>query len=272
MTASTAVRPVGVGELQRAWRAVRAGQFVRDRPAPRVDSLGPSDASRAWCPEERVVPVVGALPQAGATTLALALATAAAPARVVECSTMLASGLAAAAIAELGTSDSGWLLGRRDNVRLVRSGPDDRPCGVAHPLPDAAAPGTSLSVLDVGSAQAATGWVAATLALASRVVVLSAATVPGLRRLEAALAVVGPDRAVAATRGSDPRRWPRELRAALGPAARHLQREGRWVTVPHDRHLAVRGLDSLPLPPTLLAAARDLLRRVDAAHDSRGTR
>lgn len=272
MTATTAVRPVGVDELQRAWRAVRAGQFLIDRPASRVDSLGPSDASRAWCPEERVLPVVGALPQAGATTLALALATAVAPARVVECSPMLASGLAAAATAELGTSASGWVLGRRDNVRLVRSGPDDRPSGVAHPLPDDGAPGTSLSVLDVGSAQAATGWVAATLALASHVVVVTTATVPGLRRVEAALAGVGPDRGVVAMRGPDPRRWPRELRAALGPAARHLHREGYWVTVPHDRHLAVRGLDSSPIPPTLLAAARDLLRRVDAAHDSRGPR
>lgn len=272
MTATTAVRPVGVDELQQAWRAVRAGRFLTDRPAPRVDGLGPSDARRAWCPGERVLPVVGALPQAGATTLALALATAAAPARVVECGPMLASGLVAAATAELGTSDSGWLLGRRDDVRLVRLGPDARPCGVAHPLPDAAAPGTSLSVLDVGSAQAATGWVAATLALASHVVVLSAATVPGLRRLEAALAVVGPDRAVVAMRGPDPRRWPRELRAALGSAARDLHREGRWVAIPHDRHLAMRGLDTLPLPPALLAAARDLLRRVDAAHDSKGTR
>ena len=59
----------------------------------------------------------------GATTFALALATAAnTDARVVECSSATTSGLAAASTAELGAHPSGWVQGSRGDVLLQRTG------------------------------------------------------------------------------------------------------------------------------------------------------
>ena len=58
----------------------------------------------------------------GATTFALALATAAnTDARVVECSSATTSGLAAASTAELGAHPSGWVQGSRGEVLLQRT-------------------------------------------------------------------------------------------------------------------------------------------------------
>ena len=83
MTQST-TRPVAIGELQRAWLAVQAGEF-RGRASSR-SRVRTEHADPRWAPRERVLPVVGCHPQAGASTLAVAIATAAAPARVIECS------------------------------------------------------------------------------------------------------------------------------------------------------------------------------------------
>ena len=63
--------------------------------------------------------MVGAAGGTGASTLALALATAAGG-RVVECASVTASGLAGAPTAELGRHDSGWLQGTRDTVLIER--------------------------------------------------------------------------------------------------------------------------------------------------------
>ena len=68
-----AVTEVTVGELQRAWRAIRAGGFA-DAARPAV-----------WRADEPVLVVLGAHGLSGASTLALALASSAEPARVVEC-------------------------------------------------------------------------------------------------------------------------------------------------------------------------------------------
>jgi len=69
-------RPVSVGELQRAWRAVQAGDFRdRSRPAPVAAVRRPTGDRELWAPVEQVIPVVGCLGQAGASTVALALAT-----------------------------------------------------------------------------------------------------------------------------------------------------------------------------------------------------
>ncbi len=274
-----ATRAVGVDELQRAWHAVQEGQFV----APRLAASGavplPTEPAvaddRYWRPGEGVLPVVGCLPQAGATSLALAIATHAAPARVIECSSPTASGLVGAATAELGTTSSGWTVGRRDQVHLARPSASYLRTGEL-PFPDDAAIGTVLSVLDVGwnleQVLASRGWVGATLDAASPVVFVGTATVPGLRRLETALTLLAPSHAVVAVRGPDPRRWPRELTAAIGPATKDQRRTGRWVAVPHDRRLAFRGVDSAPLPPALLTAARDVLRHVSAAgHPQKGS-
>ncbi|WP_448062527.1 hypothetical protein [Cellulomonas hominis] len=275
-----ATRAVGVDELRRAWHAVQEGQFLAPRAidsgrVPRPTAPAVAD-DRCWRPGEGALPVVGCLPQAGATSLALAIATHASPARVIECSPPTVSGLVGAATAELGATPSGWTVGRRDQVYLAR------PSGGTHlsagelPLPDDAAVGTVLSVLDIGwnleQVLASHGWLSASLDAAPQVVLVGTATVPGLRRLETALTVLDPPRAVVAVRGPDPRRWPRELTAAIGPATRDQHRTGRWVAVPHDKRLALRGIDSAPLPPALVTAARDVLHHVSAAgHPQKGS-
>lgn len=273
-----ATRAVGVDELRRAWHAVQEGRFLAPRAIERVGVPRPTASAvaddRGWRPGEGVLPVVGCLPQAGATSLALAIATHASPARVIECSRPAASGLVGAATAELGATPSGWTVGCRDQVHLAR------PSGTYSsadelPLPDDAALGTALSVLDVGweleHVPASHGWLSAPLEAAPQVVLVGTATVPGLRRLETTLTLLHPACAVVAVRGPDLRRWPRELTAAMGPATRDQRRTGRWVAVPHDRRLALRGIDSAPLPPALLTAARDVLRHVSAVgHPQKG--
>lgn len=275
-----ATRAVGVDELRRAWRSVQEGQFLAPRPMDRGTVLRPTEPAaaddRTWRPCEIVLPVVGCVPQAGATSLALAIATHASPARVIECGSPTASGLVGAATAELGTTSSGWTVGRRDEVHLAR--PSALHLGVGElPSPDDAATGTVMSVLDVGcelgQLLASRGWLSAIVDAAPRVVLVGTATVPGLRRLETALTLLDPARTVVAVRGGrDPRRWPRELTAAMGRATRDQHRTGRWVVVPNDKCLALRGIDSTPLPPALLTAARDVLRHVGAAgHPQKGT-
>ena len=102
-----------VCELRRAWAALDAGQFA--------EAHEPQRPAQRWTPAqgERVLAVIGAHGTAGASTLALAIATAAAPARVVECASTSRSGLVGAATAELGGRD-GWLRGTRDKVVLER--------------------------------------------------------------------------------------------------------------------------------------------------------
>jgi hypothetical protein len=137
---------VEVAELQRAWRAVQAGQF---RSTARRT---PSDATH-WTPPEPVVPVLGCAGSAGASTLALALATVAAArwggSRVVECCTATASGLAAASTAELGRHPAGWVQGRRGEVLIDRS---SELLADVHqvPLPVETPASVAISVLDVG--------------------------------------------------------------------------------------------------------------------------
>ena len=72
---------VSVTELQRAWQAVRGGQFRRaagetTRPAPRAGAPGrTSDVPGArWWSDAPLLPVVGCHGGAGASTLAAAVA------------------------------------------------------------------------------------------------------------------------------------------------------------------------------------------------------
>src|SRR4051794_38572820 len=120
---------VSVEELQRAWAAVASGEF-RSRNSPARRDRG------SWSPRGRVLAVVGATGRVGATSVALAVAEAAhVPARVIECPPVHASGLTAAAQAELGINATGWRKGIRDGVVIERS-----PIGVhtveSLPVPD----------------------------------------------------------------------------------------------------------------------------------------
>lgn len=267
MTAG-ATRPVGVEELRRAWRALQAGQFrAHHRPvAARPDTIH-ATLDQHWAPAETTLTVVGCVGQSGASTVALALATAAGDARVIECCPATASGLAAATTAELGTSPRGWTLGRRGRVSIART--TEVHLTATHltaadlPLPDEPTTDPDLTVLDVGwdlgYVLATPGWLSDHLRRAGPVIVTTTATIPGLRRLETALTLLGPDRALVAVLGPTRRRWPRHLNAALGPHATARDNAGLLTVIPTDKHLATRGLDSTPLAPSLLRAAENLL-------------
>ncbi|WP_404388830.1 hypothetical protein [Humibacillus xanthopallidus] len=263
MTTAVARPAVSTAELKRAWMAVQAGQF---RSGGRRRSTSPGCArSRpegVWEPTEPVLPVVGCHGGAGATTLAVALATASGVARVIECATATASGLAATATAELGHT-GGWAQGSRDQVLLERAtatvtGPDDVPTPTAPTRPE------GLSVLDVSwelsQLLAGSSWLADQVRHAPTVIAVTSATLPGLRRLEGALALLHGTDVVAGVVGPRRGRWPRGVAASMGPRTRELDRRCHLVDIPTDAGLAGRGLDSGPLPPALLSAAATLLR------------
>ena len=272
---TTAAQPVSVDELRRAWAAVQDGQFrsLRHGSAGSRPPTTVTPAGQEWTPAERVVPVVGCVGRAGASTLALALVTRAGDARVVECCTATGSGLSTAVTAELGTSPTGWVLGRRDRVWVART---DR--AVLGPgtlaVPEDPVTAVTVTVVDVGwdlgQVLATPGWLADCISDAETVVAVTTATIPGVRRLETALTLLGPARVVIAVVGTTRRRWPRALTAALGPHAGACDRAGRLVAITTDRRLAVRGLDSAPLPASLLRAADTLLRLTAADHHEKG--
>lgn len=260
---ATATRPVAVEELRRAWHAVQDGAF---RSAAHRPSVRRTDGHVTGSdPAGPILPVVGVVPQAGASTLALAMATIRGG-RVVECCTATASGLATAVTAEMGVTASGWVIGRREGVHIARTSAIHR-CLDEIPVPEDVPAGTGTSVLDVGwdlgQVLTGDGWLTASVLNSPSVLLVTTVNVPGLRRLEVAADLLGIDRVVVAARGSDPRRWPRQVRGAAGDHARALHAAGRWVALPHERDLAVRGLDSTPLPRPLLAVAEDLWRRCD---------
>lgn len=288
---------VSVDELKRAWAAVQAGHFRRRpsgealrhagaRPvaglaADHVASQPPADdPGQVWAPEpfEQVLPVVGCVGSAGATTVALTVALAAGfSARVVECCSMTVSGLAAASTAELGLHESGWRQGKRDQVLLERaSGVWVRGDQVPMPTTASSAGGASaagaLTVLDIGwelgHLLATRCWLNQTVRDAHIVVAVTPATVPGLRRLEGALELLGFDRTIAAVVGPRFKKWPTSVRHSAGPNTRRLLEHERLVEIPKDPALAVTGLDSAALPPRVLQAAGRLLDRthLTAAH------
>ncbi|KGN41033.1 hypothetical protein [Knoellia aerolata] len=257
MTSVARSRPVGVDELRRAYWAVQAGTFRRGhrvrRPTP------------GWTPSAPVLAVVGACAGTGASTLALALATAAETARVVECASPTAAGLSAAATAELGRDPDGWVRGARDAVLIER--PADvlgGPHEVPHPRPSEH---NGLMVVDVawelGTVLAGHGWLTDLLEGPGPVVLTAPATVPGLRRLDAALGLLAHARPVVALLGPRRRALPRHIASALAALSRSHDLAGRVVEVPADTRLRTCGVDSTPLPQGLLRAATELLALTD---------
>jgi hypothetical protein len=271
VTAATTSRPaVSVDELQRAWAAVQAGDFRRDPTRANARPTRPAaPAVSEWIPSagERTVAVLGAAGSVGASTVALALALAAPePVRVVECCSVTTSGMAAASTAELGLHESGWRQGGRDHVLLERGSEplihiDDVP------TPTASEHERQLTVLDVGwdlaQVLATSGWLGDATRSADALVVVTTATVPGIRRLEAALGLLGEDRAVVAVVGPRRKKWPKGVEHSAGPATRRALAAERCVEICEDRALAAAGLDSRPLPDAVLDAGRQLLARLD---------
>ncbi|WP_109472416.1 hypothetical protein [Ornithinimicrobium cavernae] len=255
---------VTVEELQRAWRAVQAGDFRHHgAPGPRRPARG--TATTEWVPEHPVLPVLGCHGGAGTTTLAVALATASdVPARVVEASSLLATGLAGCATAEFGRSGPGWLRGTRDGVLLEHSS-DVLATPADAPVPGAAEDAVSLTVLDAGWEAGALflsdGWLPRAVFAGPGLVLVTTATVPGMRRLEGVLHLLGEDlEPLVAVTGRRRRKWPREVTHAMGDRTRRIDDAEAVVDVPHDAALATSGLDGSPLPAGVLAAATQILR------------
>ena len=261
---------VSVDELQRAWAAVQEGQFRRQHPAapaPLPDTWVPASSALAssaparWVPTGQVVVVAGAAGRVGASTVALAIATAAQmPARVVECCSPHASGLAAAASAELGVDDHGWRHGTRGQVVIERT-----TTAVEHPnqIPVPSPTSTALTVIDtswnLGQLTTDRAWVRDVLDTAALVLV-TVATVPGMRALDVAMNLAGRHAPiVCAVVGPRRKKWPRQVVAAMSPTAAATDASGRLVTVDEHHQLTINGLTPQPLPPDLVTAGRSLL-------------
>lgn len=306
--------PFALEEVQAAVRALRAGQFKNARPTWRPQDgtrtepvlLGVDDAratqaapaprevrggSPEWTPApgERVLAVIGSTGSCGASTVALAVALAAQiPARVLECCSASASGLAAASIAELGLHRSGWRHGRRDQVLIERAsgvfaGVDEVPSPTEFSTAAQDGDNAVITVLDIGweigQLMATDCWVRDAVARADQVLVVAPATMPGIRRLEGTLELLAehvaasPDQTCVAVLGPRRKKWPRGLQHAGGPHARRALGNGALVEIPEDRELAISGLDSRPLPRQLLSAAsrvHDHVVLVDHQDEHRG--
>jgi hypothetical protein len=262
-------RVVSLPELQRAWRAAQAGKFRQESPtaAGRADVI---PNSRIWAPgnAEQVLPVVGCAAASGASTIALALASAdGGSTRILECRGTT-SGLAAASTAELGLHPSGWRRGIRGDVLLERAG------GLLTrvdevPLPSAPDRPLALTVLDVGwdlrQVLDVSSWIGEQVKSAGVAVVVTRATIPGLLHLETTLSLLGQIRAVAAMLGSPTRRWSKAVWQSSGPMTKALDDSGRLVVIPHDSRLAAVGLDPRPLPRQLLDTAHAILELAGSA-------
>jgi hypothetical protein len=201
--------------------------------------------------------------------MSLALAGAAAlPARVVECTSVTASGLVAASTAELGLHESGWTRGTRDGVLLERA---SNVLVSIQEVPTPSVPDRiiALTVLDVGweigQVLTTPAWLGEQVRSADLVILVTTATVPGLRRLEGALELLAGTSTCAAVIGPKRKKWPRAAEYSAGPRIRALDQAGRLVDVPQDRALAIAGLDATPLPTPLLEAASTLLRLLPPA-------
>ena len=269
MSTQATTRPVAVDELKRAWHAVNAGDFrtvAGTGAGPR--GRGPTGET-AWSPAtgEHTIAVLGCAGSVGSSTVALAAGlAAAAPVRVVECCSVTASGLAAASTAELGLHPADWRQGKRDHVLIERA--SGVLAGVDEvPLPTEAEHQSQLTILDVGweagQLLATDCWLATAVRAADQIVLVTTATMPGMRRLGVAIDLLSnhwqPEQISLAVCGPRRKKWPRGLEHAGGPAVRRALDADRCVEIPADRELAVSGLDSRRVPAALISAARQLL-------------
>lgn len=248
---------VTVFELQRAWRAIQAGQFS-----------DPTDIQQPeWTPNERVLPVLGVQGQCGASTVALALATESAPARVVECASGPACGLIGAPTRELGPCGDGWTRGLRGEV-VVEHSHEIRLGAAEVPLPASLDGPVGTTIVDVGwdpsHVLSITSWLSSLLSTSRFVVLVATVSVPSLRRLENTLAVM-PTTAtvVAAVVGPPLKRWPKPVMGSTGTLTHHLINANRLVTIPTIDSLRLAGVTPEPLPQPVLSAAAEVVRIVD---------
>ena len=285
-------RLLSVAEIQRAFReltALRSGQATalrehtpaiatRTGPPWQVDRTVP-DMGKYVIPARQPdtsdeaglrpgwVSVLAAHSGAGASTVALAIADAAAQVgravHLIETAHPTRSGLVAAASAELGADpDGAWRRGSRGTVIIDRRAGDCTPTGWPAGLPDPAdAAEAPLVLVDVGLPSPANrGRVADSH---TRVVVVCRPTVPGARLVEQLLAALAGQQVIVAAVG--PCKWPGEVACGAGPLLRAARADDRLVGVPPDRRLEVTGPINSPLPKSVTAAGRVLLGLLDAA-------
>lgn len=216
------------------------------------------------------VSIVAAHGGAGASTVALTIADAAASAgravHLIETAHPTRSALAATTTAELGIDATGaWRHGRRGQTRIDRRADDTEPQGWPTEVEPAA--GQELVLLDLGLPTPENRTRIADSD--TRVVLVCRPTVPGVRLAEQLLAQLRGQRVVVAAVGTG--KWPGEVLSSTGPLLRELRAGNRVVSVPLDRHLQVSGPNSSPLPKPVAAAGRVLLGLIDDAQPGEDT-
>jgi len=113
---------------------------------------------------------------------------------------------------------------------------------------------------DLRQVLAAQGWLADLARACPRVVLVSRATVPGMRQLESNLAVLERERCWVVATDVAGRRSARSVEHSLGPQGTQLDRAGRLVRLPAHQGLAVAGITTEPLPRSLMPPAAQLLK------------
>lgn len=268
-------RTLSAGELQRAGTALLEGRFRAPTESARFGDARSAGTPSSWDPAERVVVVAGAAGRVGATTVALAAASVATHARLVEAGPLQSSGLSVASTAELGMGAEGWRSADRDGLRIERRAvADPRPEHVGPPLPTH----RDTTVVDVGwsldthSSIDGACWLGQSMARFPLVLV-TCATAPGMRSLEAALARIGRDAVTVVVTGpSSTRRWSKATTRALRtcPMVAAVADAGRLHTAPLVRPLR-DGITDEPLPPAYVssvASALAPLLRPEGDHDA----
>ncbi len=220
-------------------------EALHGRPAPTA-APAPLPTQPAPAVGGRTITVVGAHPWAGASTVALAIADVACmhgPAVLRDEHTRDRSGLLAVSHRDHGVRPDGTLVGQRGGLE-VHTAPTPRPDHV----------GSGITVRDAG---VVTGPL---IGEAGPVVLVCRATIPGFRAVEVALSRLAVQEGGVVLAAVGTRRVPGVVRGSAGPAGNALYAAGRVVCVDHDRHLAVEGLDERPLPASVLASVRRILR------------
>ena len=220
-------------------------EALHGRPAPTA-APAPLPTQPAPAVGGRTITVMGDHPWAGASTVALAVATVASthgPVVLRDEHTRDRSGLLAVSHRDLGVRPDGALVGQRGPLEVHTA---------STAIPDHG--GSGMAVRDAG---VATGPITGD---AGPVVLVCRAAIPGFQASEVALSrlAVQPYDVVLAAVGT--RRVPGVVRGSAGPAVNALYAARRVVCVDHDRRLAVEGLDERPLPTSVLASARRILR------------
>lgn len=307
MSSPTVPRALSVAEMQAALEAARRGEFATIHARNRATALAgtpaieiaytPTDATgEAWTaldtlldepePEhhgrDRTVLVLGAHAGAGASTVALLLAEAAADSGtrtcLLDCADPASSGLIAISQTELAVDEHGWRHARREAIDLLRpsgqlASPAQLPAADPWPRdnPDTASAG--LVVVDTGwpwrALATATAWLSTALT-GGQLIVAAHASVPGLRQAEQLLATLRPTDPLLAVLG--PRRWPGPVRASGGPLIQAAHEQNRIIAIPLERSVQTTGLGPGELPKSLRAAGRRLLTQLARDTDPTGAR